>query len=117
MSNAVLVATLVKVVLVLVLLAVTLKVLGKVFGRTPGARSTRSRSAPPPIVIRHRAAVGRGASLVVARVGGRNRIFGVTEHSISDLGELTIDLTERDDPAPAPRRGVIESLRERTVRR
>ncbi|HSL57016.1 MAG TPA: flagellar biosynthetic protein FliO [Acidimicrobiales bacterium] len=89
-----------------------------------------------------RAGIAKGASVALVTVGGRALLIGVTEHSVSLLTEapelvtrLELEAAERDAPADVvevdmtspladldgPRRparmGLMEALRETTVRR
>jgi flagellar biogenesis protein FliO len=84
-----------------------------------------------PIDVQAQRALNRSASLVLVRVGGRQLLLGVGEQGVQVLAEgdelvadlvddavdPTVDIT---DPAVGPLRlqpRLLESLRERTVRR
>jgi flagellar biogenesis protein FliO len=92
------------------------------------------------IEILDRQGLGRNASVVVVRVAGKSRLLGVTDASISNLGEIdeteavdvsdviasseatwtglsgNLDEVDLVDSSQA-RKGMLEQLREMTVRR
>lgn len=139
MDGLSLAGSLVKVALTFGLLFLTLKLIGRLYGGTGGA-SRRSRHSGQPVEIIGRTSLGRAASIVLVRMGRHSYALGVTQQGVNLLTEVELD----DDPTPAieaaaspaspiitPRipartqgpvsspswRDVMESLRERTVRR
>ncbi len=85
-----------------------------------------STLARGPIHVQAQRALNRSASLVLVRVGERQLLLGVGEQGVQVLAEgdeLMADLAAGgvDDPADATvditDPGLLESLRERTVRR
>jgi flagellar protein FliO/FliZ len=95
----------------------------------------RRTSTPVRVDVLARTGLGRNASVAVVRAGGRSLVVGVTEHTISLLGEADIDFEE----PPAEETGgmwgartvtpgepttpgsawklMLEQLRDRTARR
>lgn len=85
------------------------------------SKSGRGRNGQLIEVV-ERQSVGRNSSLVVVRYNGTEHVLGVTEASITQLTEGTIDLRgfDADDESKrdkANRTKVIEALRDKTVRR
>ena len=89
-----------------------------------------SRRRQPAVEVLTRQPLGRSASLAVVRAGDRALVLGVTDGGITLLTEapseeLQIELSQPSgtaaagDPLAAPMswKGVLEVLRERTVRR
>jgi flagellar biosynthetic protein FliO len=85
---------------------------------------------PPQVEVLARRGLSRNSSVAVVRVGGRTLILGVTDAQVSLLAETGADTTLFDltraesgtlslevAPPPAARTPLVESLRERTVRR
>ena len=110
-----------KVVDTFVLLFATLKFVGRFNGILPtGGRGSRPAR---PVELVARSSLGRSASVAVVRMGSRCFALGVTEQHINLIAEVEIDLSEPEpagtqgpDPRPSWRE-VVETLRERTVRR
>ena len=112
----------IKVALTFGLLFLTLKLVARVNGR--GLRVRTSAGAPRPVELVGRTSLGRSASVALVRMGERCFALGVTEQKVNVLSEVEIDLTPPPPPAgtqgPVVRpswRELVESLRERTVRR
>lgn len=102
-------------------------------------RGTRGANRPQPIDVLARRGLSKGASVAVVRAGGRTLVLGVTDASVTLLGEATTESLGIDDseagagaatgaPAtsgsdlggPAPlgaNRSVVAALKELTVRR
>jgi flagellar protein FliO/FliZ len=103
-------------------------------GGSLGKMAARGRKTTPPLQVLTRQGLSRGSSVAVVRVSGQLLLLGVTESTVSLLGELKDD--EEPDPAPDPARTdlvastpaptladlrhvvvtVVENLRQRTVR-
>ena len=123
-----------KVVVVFGLLFVTLRVLGRVYGKkgsshTPGAS----------VEVLSRSSLGRNSSVVIVRIADRRLALGVTDQSVQVLTEVApvevVDVHSDDDASdtqtfstalPARTQGtadrpswrdLVESVRDRTVRR
>lgn len=112
--------TIFSIVVVLLGLAATLFILRWATNGKSG-KSGRGRSGQLIEVV-ERQSVGRNSSLVVVRYNGTEHVLGVTESSITQLTEGTIDLRGFDaDDEPkkgrASRSKTIEALRDKTVRR
>lgn len=111
--------TILSIVVVLAVLGATLLLLRWATGaRVSGGRRGR---ADPLIEVVERQSIGRNSSLVVIRYNSTERLLGVTETSITALGEGTIDLrdVEPEDVQPRARirpSSALESLRAKTVR-
>ena len=116
------IGTLVKVAATFGLLFLTLKLVARFYGTN---RTVRTRSGTParPVEVVGRTTIGRNASVAVVRMGERCFALGVTEQKVNLLTEVEIDLTP---PPPAGTqvvetrpswRELVESLREKTVRR
>jgi flagellar biogenesis protein FliO len=113
-------------------------------GRLAGAASGSGARVGPPIALVGRQTLGKGLSIVVARVGDRDFLLGVTPQAVSLLTEVDaaldpdLDLdtltpvdssesqwmalaTQRDAKAARPAvpawMAKLDELRERTVRR
>lgn len=114
------------VVLVLVRLSASL------LQRTGAGVGGRRRRGPAEVEVLLRQPLGRRASLGVVRTGDRALVLGITEHSITLLGEGDPDVLvpiAPDAPRTAPRAGgapsssrptwmaVLDGVRDRTVRR
>ena len=97
-----------------------------------GGRSSRRRAAQVEVVARQ--GLGRSSSVTVVRIGDRSLVLGVTESSVSLLGEvdpadLEVEVAEGPEapgtaspgsgfpPAAFAWKAVLENLRDRTVRR
>lgn len=133
---------LIKVGFVFGLLFVTLRVVGKL--HNSGAKITGGRHDGAVIQVIGRQSIGRNADVTVVSLGERTLVLGVTEHNVSMVAELDPeDMVTREviDIPPATMaaattpgslaipartqasvqvpswRDVLESLRERTVRR
>jgi flagellar protein FliO/FliZ len=74
--------------------------------------------------------LGRNASVAIVRAGGKSMVLGVTEAQVTLLGDAEIDELELDEleaqgtgfpralnGAPTPWKTMLETLRDRTVRR
>ena len=114
-----------KVLIVFGLLFVTLKVVGRFNGPRVGGGRVRGEVAARPVEVLGRTALGRGSSVAVVRLGEKCFALGVTDQKVNLLTEVDIDLTT-PEPLPAGTqaaalrpswRELVESLRERTVRR
>lgn len=95
-----------------------------------GMAAASGRRTVPPLQVLTRQGLSRGSSVAVVRVSGQLLLLGVTESTVSLLGELD----EQDEPEPdlaAPVASahpptfsdishavlsVVENLRQRTVR-
>jgi len=117
------IGTLVKVAATFGLLFLTLKLVGRFYGTN---RAVRTRSGAPAraVEIVGRTTIGRNASVTVVRMGERCFALGVTEQKVNLLTEVEIDLTPPPPPAGTQVvetrpswRELVESLREKTVRR
>lgn len=111
--------TILSIVVVLAVLGATLFMLRWATG-TRGSGSGRRKTGQLIDVV-ERQSVGRNCSLVVIRYNNTERLLGVTETSITALGEGVIDLRETaSDEAPQRPRvrasSALESLRAKTVR-
>lgn len=134
---------LIKVGFVFGLLFVTLRVVGKL--HNSGAKITGGRHDGAVIQVIGRQSIGRNADVTVVSLGERTLVLGVTEHNVSMVAELDPeDMVTREVIEIAPAqvaavaasqgqlaipartqasvqvpswRDVLESLRERTVRR
>ena len=98
--------------------------------RKRGLGSTKGGPASSRIEVLARQGLGRTSSVQLVRVGGRTLVLGVTEASVSVLGEADPLLLEAEqalaalpvssaEPAPATQPGwgsLVELLKERTVR-
>ena len=114
------VGTIIKIGLVFGLLLLTLRMVGRLNGRTgsPVARES--------VRVVGRSSLGRNSSLVVVQLGQKHYVLGVTEQAVNLLTEVMVDDADPVEPAPArtPAAGdrptwreLLESVRERTVRR
>jgi len=95
--------------------------------------ATQGRKQPLPLQVLTRQGLSRGSSVAVVRVSGQLLLLGVTESTVSLLGELQDDEPDLAPPAqlastPAAAAptiadirqtavSVVETLRQRTVRR
>ena len=117
---------LIKVGFVFGLLFLTLRVVGKLY--SPGGRVGRNSNAMVQVLGRQ--SIGRNADVTVVSLGDRTLVLGVTEHNVSVVTELdneeiveTVSLpavipARTQAPSPVPSwRDLLESMRERTVRR
>ena len=97
------------------------------FVRRRGLASGRAGAVTGRIEVLARQGLGRASSVQLVRVGGKTLVLGVTESSVSVLGEADPLLLEAElalaavEPVPAgpqkPGWGpLIEMLKERTVR-
>jgi flagellar protein FliO/FliZ len=90
-------------------------------------KATGGRQA---IEVLARRGLSKTASVAVVRAGGRTLVLGVTDATITLLGDADADAIDEltgtaDEPSRPPAtnyagpswRGVVETLRERTVRR
>ena len=113
-------------------------VLGLMWLAARAFRGTLGGRGDGALEVVARQQLGRGASVAVVRVADRALVVGVTEHSVTVLGEPLTDLTALV-PAPAGRvpvagggaasplagsilspgtwRALVDAVRERTVRR
>jgi flagellar protein FliO/FliZ len=115
------VGSILKVLATFALLYGTLRLVGRLNGTRPrtGGRGDKAR----PVELVGRSTLGRSSSVAVVRLGSRCFALGVTDQHINLIAEVDIDLDEPDPAgtqAPDPRpswREVVETLRERTVRR
>ena len=98
-----------------------------------GKATTQGRRQPLPLQVLTRQGLSRGSSVAVVRVSGQLLLLGVTESTVSLLGELQDDEPDLAPPAqlastPAAAAptiadirqtavSVVETLRQRTVRR
>ena len=94
------------------------------FTGVAGRRATRG----PQIELVARRPLGRNSSIAVVRVGGHALVVGVTEHQVTNLGEIEleeVDLIEdntwtvssgANGPATAWKT-MLEQMRSRTARR
>lgn len=98
-------------------------VAGKVLRRR--GTGTRGSTATSRIEVLARQGLGRTSSVQLVRVGGRTLVLGVTESSVSVLGEADPLLLEAElaltpaepEKAPAPGWGpLLELLKDRTAR-
>jgi flagellar biogenesis protein FliO len=114
------VGALIKVALIFALLGVTLKVIGR-YGGLQG----RTRSVGRPVEVVARSPLARHASLVLVRMGERCYALGVSDTSVNLLTEVDVAV-EPQPPSPARTpgegpsptwRALIDSLRDRTLRR
>ena len=94
---------------------VGLLVLAARFARRQGLAGVRPSADWAKVEVLSRQALGRSSMLAVVRVTGRVMLLGVTEGGVELLGELE---PGQDTPAEPPARpkGLLEALRERTVR-
>lgn len=132
---------LIKVGLVFGLLFVTLRFVGKL--HNSGAKITGGRHDGAVIQVIGRQSIGRNADVTVVSLGERTLVLGVTEHNVSMVAELDPeDMMTREVIEIAPQalasaasaplalpartqasvsvptwRDLLESMRERTVRR
>lgn len=123
------VLTLIKVGFVFGLLIVTLRMVGKLYGTGRGLGTLMGTKPAETVQVLGRQSVGRNADVTVVSVGDRTLVLGVTEHSVSVVTELepeefeprvVIDATPARTQAALPSpswRDLLESMRERTVRR
>jgi len=124
-----------KVVVVFGLLFVTLRVLGRVYGKKGG----RSNAPGASVEVLSRSSLGRNSSVVIVRIADRRLALGVTDQSVQVLTEVApvevVDVTSDNDsgddsefstalPARTQEtadrpswRDLVESVRDRTVRR
>jgi flagellar protein FliO/FliZ len=89
-----------------------------------GGGISKRRGLPIEVVSRH--AIGRRSSVALVRAGGKGLVLGVTDHTITVLAETDPDELVPPTPeqpartpaaATAPWTALIETVRERTVRR
>lgn len=120
MAGLSIIGAVVKVALVFGLLYVTLRVVARLNGGRQGAL----RGAGRTVEVLARSPLSRGAALVVARIGERCLALGVTDHSVTVLGDVEVGSLPLAEPSwtqgPANRpawRDLLDGLRERTVRR
>ncbi|MDP1793339.1 MAG: flagellar biosynthetic protein FliO [Acidimicrobiales bacterium] len=132
---------LIKVAFVFGLLFVTLRVVGKLYNGG-GAKIMGGRHEGAVIQVIGRQSIGRNADVTVVTLGERTLVLGVTEHNVSMVAELdpeemvtreVIDIppamvaavasplaiparTQAQASVPSWR-DLLESMRERTVRR
>ncbi len=89
-----------------------------------GGGTGRRRGLPIEVVARH--SIGRRSSVALVRAGGKGLVLGITDHTVTVLAETHPD--ELVPPTPeqpagtpaattAPWTALIETVRERTVRR
>lgn len=111
-----------KVLATFALLFGTLRLVGRLNGTRPrsGGRGDRAQR---PVELVGRSSLGRTSSVAVVRFGSRCFALGVTDQQINVIAEVEIDLdapepagTQAADPRPSWRE-VVETLRDRTVRR
>jgi flagellar protein FliO/FliZ len=96
-----------------------------------GKLAAKGRKAVPPLQVLTRQGLSRGSSVAVVRVSGQLLLLGVTDSTVSLLGELN-DEEEPDLAPPAPESStlspdladipagapsVVEYLRQLTARR
>ena len=97
--------------------------------RKRGFAGTTSRRGPrgPQLELVARKPLGRNASIAVVRVGDRSLVVGVTDHQVTNLGEVDdtgIDLDEDStwtvssgpNGPPSAWKTMLDQMRNRTVR-
>ena len=98
-------------------------------GFTPGAQRRSPVASQVEVLVRK--PLGRNASIAVVRAGSRAMVVGVTEANVTLLGDADLDELELEDEVEAhgtslpravngattPWKTMLESLRDRTVRR
>jgi flagellar protein FliO/FliZ len=67
-----------------------LVVLAMMWGLSKALRGRQAPGRSPSLEVLSRTAVGRHASVVVLRTGDKGLVVGVTEHTISVLGEMEL---------------------------
>jgi flagellar protein FliO/FliZ len=123
-------SALLKVVLTFGLLFLTLKMVCRLHGPRMGGGGLGGRARRPgmprPVEVIGRSQLGRSSSVAVVRVGERCLALGVTDQNISVLTEVELGEADLTPPPPAGTQGqvpqpswreLVETLRERTVRR
>ena len=117
-------------------------VAARVLARQSGGRATRT-SKPVPIQVLARSSLSKNSSVAVVSAAGKALIVGITDQSVTLLGEGDLDAlttTEVEDPATtitaaartrspwavpgqpgaaafSPWTAIVDTLRDRTVRR
>jgi len=111
-----------KVLATFALLYATLRLVGRMNGARPRTGGRGAKTIRPVEVV-GRSSLGRSASVALVRLGSRCFALGVTDQHINLIAEVEIDLdepepagTQATDPRPSWRE-VVETLRDRTVRR
>jgi len=92
------------------------------FAPAAGRRAARG----PQVELVARRALGRSAAIAVVRVGDRSMVVGITDHQVTNLGDIELaelDLDEGTWTAPSGAtspasawKTMLEQMRNRTVR-
>jgi flagellar biogenesis protein FliO len=142
-ANASLGVALARVVIVLALLWLVMRIIRRVSGRSGSGGVSRSAKGMCSIELLNRRAIGRSASVAAVRVGTKMYVLGITEQRIEKLDECDAPVFDLDDielpseyaaaqqsespeapnrarglfdPRARRRSGLLDSLREKTVR-